>query len=207
MTTTVRSPDFGFLTERIRNILFTPEAEWTKIEAEPASAQSLFLGYACVLAAIGPLARLIGSQLFGYPAFFSVFRPTLIGALSSAVVGYLLSLAALFLLALVIDALAPTFGGVQDRISALKVATYSSTAAWIADGFNLLPPVSALAIIGLYSLYLLYLGLPKLMKTPQDKALAYVGVIIIVYLIFYMIVASIAVSIASRGTTTAVGLH
>ena len=51
----------------------------------------------------------------------------------------------------------------------------AGTAAWIAGVFELIPAFGWLAGIvgGLYSLYLLYLGLPKLMKVSGDKALLF----------------------------------
>ncbi len=195
------------LVERVKQILFYPNAEWEKIDAEPATVQGLFVGYACILAAIGPIARLIGSQLFGYPAFFVVFRPSLVGSVTSAIVSYVLSLAGVFVLALVIDGLAPNFGGTRNRIQALKVAVYASTAAWVTQIFNLLPPVSALSIIGLYSLYLLYLGLPKLMKAPEDKALAYTGVTVVVYIIIFVVITAVSASVAQIGMMSGIAVN
>jgi hypothetical protein len=181
---------------RVKNILFSPGAEWNTIEAEPATVQGLYVGYACILAAIGPVARLIGSQIFGFPAFFVVFHPSLIGSIVSAIVSYVLSLVGVGVLALVIDALAPNFGGTKNRLAAFKVAVYSSTAAWVAGIFGLIPAVSALGIIGLYSLYLLYLGLPKLMKAPEDKALTYTAVTVVVAVVIFVVVAAIPSAIA-----------
>ena len=101
------------------------------------------------------------------------------GALSSAVVDFAMGLIGVYVLSLIIDALAPTFGGQKDRMQALKVAAYSGTAAWVAGIFLIFPPVMLLAVLGLYSFYLLYLGLPRLMKTPQDKATGYTAAVVV----------------------------
>src|SRR3546814_386237 len=92
---------------------------------------------------------------------------------------YVLTLAAIYIVALVIDALAPTFGGQKNPIQALKVAVYSGTAGWVAGIASLLPTLAILGglVGGLYSLYLLYLGLPRLMKAPEDKAVVYTVVV------------------------------
>ena len=173
MAVTEQGPGGGAFQRRIKNILFTPAEEWDRIDAEPATVRGLFLGYACILAAIGPVARLIGELMFGLPGAFLRARPPLIPALVGAILGYGLSLAGVFVLGLVIDLLAPSFGGTRSPIQALKAAVYSSTAAWIFAVFQIVPQVSGLSIIGIYSLYLLYLGIPKLMKSPGDKALIY----------------------------------
>jgi hypothetical protein len=191
MTATEQGPVANGLVERIKDILFTPGEAWNRIDAEPATVKGLYVGYACILAAIGPIARLIGSQLFGYHFLAISFRPSLIASISQAVVSYVLSLVGVYVLALIIDALAPTFGGTKNQIQAFKISVYSSTAAWIAGIFALLPPVSALGIIGIYSLYLLYVGLPKLMKAPADKALTYTVAVVIADVVILLVVAGI----------------
>ena len=199
MTAAEQRPAASGLVERVKNILLTPKDEWARIEAEPATVGGLYLGYACILAAIGPLAQLIGGQLFGYHALFVSYHPSLIGAITGAVVRYLLSLAGVFVLALVIDALAPTFGGTKSQIQAFKVAVYSSTAAWVAAIFGLFPPLAILALVGLYGLYLLYLGLPQLMKAPQDKALGYTAVTVVAYIVIFVIISACSSAIAGAG--------
>ncbi len=109
---------------------------------------------------------------------------------------YVLGLAGVFLLGLVIEALAPTFGGTKDRLQAMKVAVYSSTAAWVAGIFGIFPPLAILSLVGLYGLYLLYLGLPKLMKAPQEKALAYTAVSVVAYIVIFIVVGAIASAVA-----------
>lgn len=129
-----------------------------------------------ILAAIGPVASFIGSQLFPISVMGSTFRMPIAAALVSSILGYVLSLVGVYVVALIVDALAPTFGGQKDRLKAMKVTVYSWTAAWVAGVFGLVPALAILSIVGLYSLYLLYLGLPVLMRAPKEKALAYTAV-------------------------------
>ena len=56
-----------------------------------------------------------------------------------AILGYAITLAVTFVLALIVDALAPTFGGEKNFIQSLKLVAYSYTAAWVAGIFQLLP--------------------------------------------------------------------
>jgi hypothetical protein len=177
------------LADRVKNILLTPKTEWPVIDAEPATVADLYRGYIVPLAAIGPIAQAIGFSVFGLPMGpLGTFRVPLGTAITQAVGTYVVTLAAVYLLALAVDALAPTFGGTQNRIQALKVVAYSSTAAWLADIFVLIPALSALALLGLYSLYLLYLGLPVLMKAPADRAVGYIVVVILCVIVAYLLV-------------------
>jgi hypothetical protein len=121
----------------------------------------------------------------------TVYRTPIGTALASAVVTYVLSLIGVFVLGMIIDGLAPTFGGTKSQIQALKTAAYSSTASWVAGVFTLVPGLRVLAILGLYSIYLLYLGLPVTMKAPAERAGAYTGVVILAAFVLFFIIGMI----------------
>jgi hypothetical protein len=173
------------LIQRVKNILITPKTEWPVIDAESATIGGIYKNYVMILAAIGPVSGVIGLLLLGGP-FFAFPLGYLI---AYAVISYVLALVSCYVLALIIDALAPSFGGTKDRVKAFKVAAYASTAAWVAGIFGLLPFLAILALVGaLYSLYLLYLGLPVLMKTQADKSVAYTAAIIVATIVLYLVV-------------------
>jgi len=181
------------LIDRVKRILLTPKEEWPVIDAEQASVSGLYTSYIIPLAAIGPIASLIGWSAFGMRVpFVGSYRIPIGTGLRMAVVQYVLALIGVFVLGLIIDGLAPTFGGQKNRTQALKVAVYSSTAAWVAGIFGLIPALAILSILGLYSLYLLYLGLPILMKAPEDKAVGYTVVVIICAIVLYLIIGWVA---------------
>ncbi|HZU77916.1 MAG TPA: Yip1 family protein [Dehalococcoidia bacterium] len=185
-----RTPMLDF--NRVKNILVSPKSEWQTIGAESATTQSLYTGYVIPLALIRPVCSFIGLSLIGVSWFGGHFRVPIASGIAHAVLDFALTLVAVYVLALVIDALAPTFGGQKDQTQALKVSVYSSTAAWLAGVFYLVPALSILGLLGLYSLYLLYLGLPVLMKAPQDKALGYTAVVVIAAIIIFVVVGAVA---------------
>jgi hypothetical protein len=186
------------LIARVQGILLTPAAEWDKIDGETATPQSLFTGYACILAAIPAVAQIIGG-LFPICVLGVCVHRSLIGVVVGAVLYYILSLVGVFVTGLIIDELAPSFGGTKNRVQALKVVVYGWTAAWLAGIFAILPMLSILSIVGLYSFYLIYLGLPKMMKSPQDKALGYTAVSIILAAVVYIVIGAIAGTVAAAG--------
>jgi hypothetical protein len=188
------------LIERCKNILLKPKEEWTRIDAEPATVGGLMTGWVVPLAAIGPVAGLIGGLVFGYGGFGVTWRPSVMGAVTTAVIGYVLALVSAFLLAKIIDALAPSFGGQKNPVQAMKVAAYSGTAAYLAGIFQLIPALAILGILGLYSLYLLYLGLPRLMKAPEDKAMGYTVVTVIVAIVLFVVVGAVTAALTNALT-------
>ena len=187
------------LTERAKNILLQPVQEWSIIDKEPGSAAELYKSYIAPLAAIGPVASIIGLSIFGVSfTVAGTYRVPLGSAIGHAVTTYIFGLIGTYVLALIIDALAPTFLGTKNNFQALKVAAYSSTAAWLAGIFNLLPSLALLHILGLYSLYLLYLGLPILMKAPQEKALPYTIVVIIAAIVIFGVIGALGSCFLTR---------
>ena len=177
------------LVQRVKNILMTPKTEWPVIDSEPATIGGIYKNYVMILAAIGPVCMLLGLLVFGMP-YISFSMGYL---LAQAVVTYVMALIGCYVLALIIDALAPTFGGTKDKVKAFKVAAYSSTAAWVVGIFYLLPLLAILGIVGaIYTLYLLYLGLPVLMKTPADKSVVYTVAVIVAAIVIYVVVGAIS---------------
>jgi hypothetical protein len=153
------------LVERVRAIIMTPQAEWPVIANE--SSDALAIRYIAILALIPALARLVGGWLIGG------YTPLLI-ALIGALVAYALSFVVVFVVALAVDLFAPKFGGERGYSSALRLTAYSFTPVWLAGIFLLVPGASFLVLLGLYGFYLMWLGLPVLMKAPRDRALPYV---------------------------------
>lgn len=182
------------LVERAKKILLQPTQEWQVINTEAATTAGLYKNYIVPLAAIGPIASLIGMSIIGIslPFVGGTYRVPLGTGISHAVVHYVMTLVGVYVLALIINALAPTFAGEKNDIQALKVATYASTAAWVAGVFALIPALSVLSILGLYSLYLLYLGLPLLMKAPREKALMYTGIVVVAAIIVFAVISVIS---------------
>jgi len=181
--TVAEGPRTVGLVARVQNILLRPAAEWDVIDAEPATVNGLYTGYVMILAAIPPIASVIGSLAFGH--VFAV-----VGTLIFAVVSYALALIGVFVVAFIIDALAPSFDAQKNQIQALKLVAYSYTAAWVAGVAQIIPLVGGLiALIGaLYSLYLMYLGLPRLMKSPAEKTIGYFVVSLLVAIGFYVVI-------------------
>ena len=168
------------LIDRVKSILLQPAATWPVIEAEAATPAGLYKGYLMLLAAIPALCGFIGMSLIGVGGFGITVRVPLLLGLANAVVGYGLSLVGIYVLSLIVNALAPRFGGVQSPIQALKLTVYASTAALVGGVFSLLPLLAMLGLLaGLYSIYLIYTGLPVLMKSPPEKSVAYTAVVLV----------------------------
>ena len=140
----IKSQKSQGLIARVIGIFTRPQAEWDVIAPEAATTQSLMFGYAAILAALPAIAqahprpdagtaysasatpsnRRVRDQRARWPTTSSPWS-----AFSSS--------------GLIIDGLAPSFGGEKNPVQALKVAVYSWTAAWLAGDLRHPPAGSA----------------------------------------------------------------
>jgi len=179
------------LVSRVKNILLDPQTEWRAIDAEPDQPIDILKNYVMIVAAIPVVCGFIGASIIGV----GPYRTGILIGLIGAIVHYVLTLVGVYVVAFIIDALAPTFGGQKDFTRAFKVAAYAPTAAWVAGVFSLLPVLSVLTILGLYSLYLLYLGLPMLMRTPPERTIGYVLAMIVCAIIVWIVIFSLPLAL------------
>lgn len=177
---------------RIKAILTDPKNEFARIEAEPMTVSGIMTGWVVPLAAIGPIAQLIGSLTMGVSFLGVTYRPSPVAAISTAVVSYVMALVAAYVVAMIIDALAPTFGGQKDPVKAMKTYAYAGTAFYLAAVFQIVPALAMLAVVGFYSFYLLYVALPIMMKSPEDKTIVYLIVSIVVAAVVLVVLGWVA---------------
>jgi hypothetical protein len=180
------------LVARIKGLLLNPREEWQRIAAEPGDAMRPFTQYAVPVSALPVIAGFVGGLLFWglvgrHVGFF--------GHLFGSLLAYGLGLAGVFILAKLIGFLAPKFGGAADEAGAMKLAAYAPTASWLAGISALIPPLGFLAILGLYSLYILWVGIPVLLRVPEERrlmfTLALIGCAIAVNIVLAAVVAII----------------
>ena len=188
-------PGGSALIDRAKAIILKPKDEWPKIESETTSQSAILTGYVLPLAAIGPVASLLGSQIFGFGMFGFSYRPSLVASIVSAAVSFGLAILGVFLLAFIADFLAPKFEGQSNKKNAFKLVAYGATASWIAGVFGLIPALSVFGLLGLYSLYLLYTGVTPMMKVPEAKALGYTAVTILCAVVLMLIIAPLTTAV------------
>jgi len=165
---------------RAKAMLLDPYSEWTAIERESGDPAYLLSRYVAVLALVPAVCGFIGASFVGMvvPAT-GLVRASLFDGFFGAIFGYAMAFGIVLMLALIIDLLAPLFGGRKDFDGALKLAVYSFTPVWLTGIFLLLPGLRFLILTGFYGAYVLATGLPRLMKSPVQKSYGYAAVIVV----------------------------
>jgi hypothetical protein len=179
---------------RAQGLILKPKEEWEKIKQESYSISQLFTTYAMILAAIPAFAQFIGLGIVGRSIpWVGWYRYGVGRAFLYAVFLYVGNLVAVYVVGIVINALAPSFGSKQNQDNAMKLAVFSMTPAWVAGAFHIFPILGFLALLGsLYSLYVLYLGFnSSLMETPQDKVVTYLIVSVVIGIVIVAVVSMV----------------
>jgi hypothetical protein len=194
------------IVDRAKNILLTPRTEWPVIAAEPATTGSV-MTYAAILAVIPAIASIISGLAF--TGAFSM-GPSIV--LVTAVVGYAIGLAVLYLMGIIAGALAPSFDGQNQPLAGLKLIVYASTPVYVAGILNIIPGLNIIAMIAglVYGIYLIYLGSTPIMAVPTAKTGGYTAVIVVAWIVLQFVISGIimaAVIGAVVGTAVTAGAY
>ncbi len=195
------------LIERAKNIILTPRSEWPVIEAEPTSVLQLYTGYVMPMAAFAAVMSFLRMSVVGVSLpFGGTIRTPLLSGLISSVVTFALGLIGLYLVGFIINMFAPTFSGQRDQRQALKTAAYALTPAWLATALTFLPLGSLLQLIAcVYGIYVLYVGLPVMMRSAQDKAAGYTAAIVVCSIVIGILFAMVGATLGGVGRGAMLG--
>jgi hypothetical protein len=163
--------------ERAKNIVLVPAREWRLIERESGEPAFIFGRYVAILALIPAVAGFIGQSVIGVSVSAGSFRVPLLPGAVNAVLSYLFSFVIVYLSALAIHALAPLFQADRYFPNALKLSAYSFTPVWLVGLFLILPGLQFMAVFGLYGMFILWVGMPVLLRAPLEKAVVFAIVV------------------------------
>jgi hypothetical protein len=179
------------LIDRAKNMIMSPKTEWQAVAAEEPNVAGIITGYVIPLLLIPAVASFIGYGFIG----LGFIKSTSWG-LYHGVTQFVLGLIGVYITAMVVNMLAPSFGSEKNMGRAMQLIAYSYTPMWVFGILYIIPTLSFIPMLaGIYSLYVLYLGLPVTMKTPQDKVIIYLIVSIVVLFLVYFIVGAILAAI------------
>ena len=174
--------------ERAKNMIVQPDKEWTVIAAETPNTGQIITGYVLILVGAAAIAAFIGYAFVGFNVLGYRDKGFDWG-LYQALTVFLGGLLSVYVTALVVDMLAPTFNSEKNFNRSIQLVAYSFTPAWIGGLLMIIPSLAVIgSLFGLYGLYLMYIGIPKIKKTPADKHTGYFVVVLIVTILVYIVV-------------------
>lgn len=189
------------LIERVKNILITPKTEWEVINNETATIGSMFTGYVLPLSIVSAIGPILSGFLFAGKYMSMGFT------IATAVVGLVVSLVLFYVTVLIFDALAPSFGSEKNQGKSAQTVAYSYTPSYIAGLLSFIPvlgwilPFAAWA----YGVYIMYLGLGPIKKTPEDKKVIYLLVTYVIIIAISFILSAILIGVVVASIFGAAG--
>ena len=175
-------------------MILTPVAGWRSIGEERSTAGALLLSYVLPMALIPAAASFIGYGFVGVDGL--LFRVSgLYWGVAMAINSLITSVTVYWLGTYIVDRMAPGFGAIREQGRSAQLVAYSSTPAWLAGIFYALPGVQEGVILGLYGVYLFYLGIPALKRMPEDQRVAFTISSAIVIIILRFLIGLLLINI------------
>jgi len=191
------------LLDRVKNILITPKTEWAVIDSETATPQSLLTGYILPLAVVAAAGSLIRGLLFAGTLGLKYF-------IVMAIISFIVTMLSFYINVYIIDMLAPSFGSEKNLGKSAQLVAYSLTPSYIAALLSFIPFLNVLIMIAgwVYGVYIMYLGIGPLKKTPEDKKVVYMVIAFLIMIAVYFILGAIlgAILLAVMGLGAVSGL-
>jgi hypothetical protein len=183
---------------RIRAILFAPKDEWPRISREEATVFGILQRYVAPLSGLVAFVSFVRLSVIGASLpFGETIRTPIAGGALNAVLTLMMAVIGVCIVAAIVNALAPAFGGVREWRQALKVSAYSLTPAFIGSVFGFLPALGTLLglLAGIYGIYVLYLGLPVVMRSARDRAGAYTASVVVCTILLGIVFGAISAAV------------
>lgn len=161
--------------QHMMGILYQPKNEWGLIKKEHYSTSHVFLSKISILAAIPAISLFIGTTQVGWSVAGGDFvKLQAASALMAALAFYFAMWVAVGFIAYSIHWMEKTYGGHVPFEDCLLLTTYTATPMFLSGLAGLYPMLWLNVMIGLlavsYSVYLLYTGVPIIMRIPDERA-------------------------------------
>lgn len=174
---------------RVKKILFSPRKEWQVIAAQHEEPVNILRSYILPLVLIGAGAAFIGHGFIGDPFMHNKAVGVAYGvfnALNCVVV----SIITVYIIAVVLNELAPSFESTRDISKSFQLVAYGATPILLGQLFAFIPVFENIAKFtgAVYAIYLWRLGLPVLKNTPSSKNILYLLIIFAGLIMVYAVV-------------------
>jgi hypothetical protein len=175
---------------RAKYLIISPQTEWVKIDSENTTRQEIMKGYVIPFVVLIAICTILGNFLF------SLHSLPLNVLLVKVIISGVLLIGVIYLSVIIINELTNSFGINKNPDAISKLLIYSLNSFFITScliGF--LPDFQVLMILGLHSVYLIWLGYAHLLKAPEANRIGFVIVsfliIIGIFAIYKLIVDTI----------------
>lgn len=183
--------------KHVWGLMARPKDEWKSIRDERCTIGKCYCSHVLLLAALPAIAYFIGTSQVGWVIGTKSVRLSTESSLYIAALTYLTMLVGVFAMGKAIHWMSQTYGAKQNLPQSIALAAYTATPLFLT-GIMLIYPILWLnLLIGLmalaYTIYLLYIGVPIMMKISQERGFLFASAVMGVGLV--MLVAVLAATV------------
>ncbi len=162
-----------------------PQKEWEEIRDEPCTVTMCYVRHVLILAAIPAVSAYIGAVQVGWSTGVGeTIRLTPGSALPIAIAFYLAMLAAVYIVGRLIHWMSQTYGAETTLAQSVVLVTYTGTPLFLVGIVALYPMPWLNMLFGivalLYTVYLLYMGVPVVMRISKEQGLLFSSAVLTV---------------------------
>ncbi|BDM65055.1 YIP1 family protein [Shewanella sp. NFH-SH190041] len=187
----------------LKGLYTHPKQEWHTIEQNHETAHNS-LTHILLIALIPAICSYIANTQIGWnPGAGDLLYLTPASALYMSAGMYFGLIAGVFALAYLVYWMAKTFDASPSYTQAFELASYTATPLFMVGFSALYPELWFMMLVGLagvsYSVYLLYTGVPILMKIPEEKGFIYASSVVTAGLVLLVALMTGSVILWSNG--------
>lgn len=180
-----------------KSIVFNQDAEWSRMMAEESERQSL-IRYGITLTIVAYVLLFALTFLFSM-AISTIVPFSAMHMMTSVIVQFALAVASIYIVPQILAALAPSFGGENNSLNALKLYVFASTPIWLGSAVAVIPVLGWLVAFAglLFGAYLFWKHFEQAMSIPTDKKIPYLIVSVIILAVVYFVIGGIGSMVAN----------
>jgi len=172
-------------------ILFNPKRAWAQTAAKPPASAIGALLYPLIFALLPAIAWYFGTTQVGWRVGDGdPVRMTADSAQIIAVLFYLTMVVAIAGIGYMIHWMSLTYGAESSLAKGTIIAALTAMPLFIAGAIGFYPSLMLDLVVGVvalcYAVYVLYLGIPIVMKIPQDRGFLFSSAVVGVCMVIFM---------------------
>lgn len=205
-TASIQETGFQFDPQKIANIvkslLSDPKSGWENVKNEFSSVKSIYLNLILPILALVAICNFIKLTIIGVSIpLVGIVRVPVETGLNSALGLIIMQSVMMYVAAMILTKLAPSFQGATDELRALRLVAFTGAVGSISAILILVPFIGLLLnlIVGIYSIYIFFCGITPMTNVPKEKRIPYALVVIlcniIIGFVFYKLLGFIGIHV------------
>lgn len=187
-------------------LLFSPRRGWNELERSRPDRLTAALSYPALLALLPAIAWFVGTTRRGWRVGDeAAVRLTEASAMPIVVLFYLAMLSAIVGIGSMVHWMSRTYGASSTLARGITIAGRTATPLFIAGLAGFHPWLMLDLVIGLlavcHAVYLLYIGIPIVMRIPEERGFLFASAVIAVCLVILIAIMGATVILWEMGAT------